>query len=287
MFTVIYVIFTQFRIRVIAILGMNSSQPHFTAIVLAADREAVNEVAKAAGVRCKSLVPINGTPMVLRVLSALDASGCVGDRILCGPSEAIIAQEPDFRTQIAAGGIQWLEHQATPSASAYQAMQQIPEETPVLLTTSDHALLNPRIVDYFCSHALDTCCDVVAGVARHEEVTAFCPETHRTAYRFKDGSYCSCNLFAFLTPRARTAALFWRQVESQRKNPLRIIRAFGIISLIRYLSGSMTLSSAMDRVSHRLGFKAGYVALPFPEAAIDVDSVRDWHIVSRLAGEKM
>ena len=166
-------------------------------------------------------------------------------------------------------------------------MQQLPEETPVLLTTSDHALLTPQIVDYFCSQALNSGCDVVAAVARHEEVTRFCPETHRTAYRFKDGAYCSCNLFAFLTPRARAAALFWRQVENQRKSPLRIIRTFGLISLIRYLLGGMTFATAVDRVSQRLGFKAGFVILPFPEAAIDVDSVRDWHVVRRLAGEKI
>ena len=156
----------------------------------------------------------------------------------------------------------------------------------MLLTTSDHALLSPQVVDYFCLQALSSGCDVVAAVARHEEVTTAYPETHRTAYRFKDGAYCSCNLFAFLTPRARAAALFWRQVENQRKSPLRIIRVFGWISVMRYLSGSITLAGAMDRVSRRLGFKAGVVILPFPEAAIDVDSVRDWNFVRRIAGEK-
>jgi GTP:adenosylcobinamide-phosphate guanylyltransferase len=266
---------------------MNTFQPRFTAIVLAADREAVNEVAKAAAVRCKSLVPVDGTPMVFRVLDALDSSGYVGERILCGPADTVMALEPDLRNYVATRGIRWFENQATPSASAYYAMQQLPEETPVLLTTSDHALLTPQIVDYFCSQALNSGGDVVAAVARHEEVTRFCPETHRTAYRFKDGSFCSCNLFAFLTPRARAAALFWRQVENQRKSPLRIIHAFGVTSLIRYLLGNLTLAAAVGRVSHRLGFKAGFVVLPFPEAAIDVDSVKDWHAVRQLAGEKI
>jgi len=48
----------------------------------------------------------------------------------------------------------------------------------------------------------------------------------------------------------------------------------------------LALVAAMDRVSQRLGFKAGVVVLPFPEAAIDVDSVRDWQAVRRIAGEK-
>ena len=265
---------------------MNTSLPRFTAIVLAADRESVNEVAKAAGVRCKSLAPVDGAPMVFRVLEALRSSCYVGERILCGPPGTVMAQEPELRAYVAAGGVRWFENQATPSASVHHVMQQLPEKTPVLLTTGDHALLSPQIVDYFCLHALASACDVVAAVARHEGVATACPETRRTSYRFKEGAYCSCNLFAFLTPQARAAALFWRQVENQRKSPLRIIRAFGWIAVMRYVLGGMTLAGAMDRVSHRLGFKAGVVILPFPEAAIDVDSVRDWYVARRIAGEK-
>jgi hypothetical protein len=75
-------------------------------------------------------------------------------------------------------------------------------------------------------------------------------------------------------------------VENQRKSPLRVIRAFGWIAVMRYLLGGITLAGAADRVSSRLGFKAGVVVLPFPEAAIDVDSVSDWYVVRRIAGEK-
>lgn len=265
---------------------MTTSGPRFTAIVLAADRETVNEVARAAGVRCKSLAPVNGTPMVFRVLEALRSSRCVAERILCGPPGTVMAQEPALRDSVAAGGIRWIENQATPSSSAYHVLQQLPEDTPVLLTTGDHALLSPRVVDYFCTQALSSGCDVVAAVTRREEVIAAYPETRRTAYRFKDGGYCSCNLFAFLTPRARAAALFWRQVENQRKSPLRVIRVFGWVAVVRYLSGGVTIAGAMNLVSRRLGFSAGVVILPFPEAAVDVDTVGDWNTVRRIAGEK-
>ena len=264
----------------------NTPAPRFTAIVLAGDRGPVNEVAKAAGVRSKSLAPVQGVPMVIRVLEALRSSTCSGERILSGPSGTVMEQEPELRDYVASSGVRWFENQATPSASAHHVMQKLPEKTPVLLTTSDHALLSPRILDNFCLQALASACDVVAAVARHDVVTAAFPETRRTSYRFQDGAYCSCNLFAFLTPRARAAALFWRQVENQRKSPLRIVRAFGWVAVMRYLSGHITLAAAVDRVSHRLGFKAGVVILPFPEAAIDVDSVGDWHEVRRIAGER-
>ena len=232
---------------------MTNPHPKFTAVVLAADRGPDDPVAKAAGVHCKSLTPVGGKPMVFRVLDALTASQVVNRYILCGPPKSIVDQEPDLQTLIASGRVKWFENQATPSSSAFHVLQTLPDETPVLLTTADHALLSARIVDYFCSEAQATGCDVVAGVARHEAVTAAYPQTRRTATRLEDGAYCGCNLFAFLTPRARLAANFWRRVENQRKNPLRIIRVLGWGAVSRYLMGRLSLNEALKRMSQRLG----------------------------------
>jgi len=264
---------------------MDVGQQLFTAIILAADREAENPVAKAAGVRCKSLAPVNGTPMVFRVLAALSASGSVNRQILCGPPRNIIDREPELSQYVAAGGAEWMESLQTPSLSTDHVIQTVPEETPVLLTTSDHALLSPWIVDYFCREAKNAGCDVVAAVAPYNTVAAAYPQTRRTAYRFKDGSYCSCNLFAFLTPLSRTVPSFWRRVEQQRKNPLKVISALGWITVLRYMLGRLTLTEAVAQISKYLGCRAGIVVMPFPEAAIDVDSVNDWHIVEQIAAQ--
>ena len=255
-------------------------------MVLAADRAPDDPVAKAAGVRCKSLTPVGGKPMVFRVLDALAASRVVNTYILCGPPKSVVDQEPELRTLIASGRVQWFENQATPSSSAFHVLQTLPDESPVLLTTADHALLSARIVDFFCSEAQATDCDVVAGIARHEAVTAAYPQTRRTATRLEDGAYCGCNLFAFLTPRARLAADFWRRVENQRKNPLRLIRVLGWSAVLRYLMGRLSLNEALKRMSHRLGFKAGAVVLPFPEAAVDVDSVNDLKLVENIVSNR-
>ena len=265
---------------------MTNHQPKFTAVVLAADRGPDDPVAKAAGVRCKSLTPVGGKPMVVRVLDALTASQAVNAYILCGPPKSVVDQEADLETLIASGRVKWFENQATPSSSAFHVLQTLPDETPVLLTTADHVLLSARIVDYFCSEALATGCDVVAGIARHEAVTAAYPRTRRTATRLEDGAYCGCNLFAFLTPRARLAADFWRRVEDQRKNPLRLIRVLGWGAVLRYLMGRLSLNEALKRMSHRLGFKAGAVVLPFPEAAVDVDSVNDLKLAENIVSNR-
>jgi GTP:adenosylcobinamide-phosphate guanylyltransferase len=266
---------------------MDSGQQVFTAIILAADREMHNPVAAAAGVRCKSMAPVNGTPMLFRVIEALASSGHVSNQILCGPPQSIMDQEPALKEYVTSGRVGWKENQATPSLSAFHAMASLPVEVPLLLTTSDHALLSPRIVDHFCREACKAELDVAAAVVRHEIVTAAYPHTRRTAYKFRDGAYCSCNLFAFMTPRSRQVPNFWRRVEQQRKNPLRVINILGWMTVFRYLLRDLTLAEVLDRLSRKLGCTAGVVVLPYPEAAIDVDSAEDWRYVQQIAAKTL
>ena len=265
---------------------MDPEQQYFTALILAADREADNPVAKAAGVLCKSLAPVDETPMIFRVLDALSSSEKVGDKLLCGPPRAIIDQESELGDYLASGKAAWIENQATPSLSAYESIKSLPQENPVLLTTSDHALLTSEVVDYFCNKAQESGCDVAIALAPYETVMAAYPQTARTGYRFKDGKYCSCNLFAFLTPKSRSVPTFWRRIEQQRKNPLLVISSLGWITVLRYLVGGLSLPEAVEKISGRLGCKVGVVVMPYPEAAIDVDSVQDWHLVQQIVAKR-
>jgi len=256
----------------------------FTAIILAGDRGPNDPVARAAGVCCKALSPVGGQPMVLRVLAALEESPAVARRLLCGPPWSAVEQNARLHAGIEAGNFGWLATQATPSASAAAALRTLPEQVPVLLTTADHALLSAGIVDYFCAQASHSGCDAVVALALYEQVAAAYPGIRRTVLKFQDNRYCSCNLFAFLTPRGRTVADFWRQVEQQRKRPVRMLRILGWTTVLRYLLGRLSLNEALARLSRRLGLRLGFVLLPFPEAAVDVDSVDDWMFVRRLAG---
>ena len=58
------------------------------------------------------------------------------------------------------------------------------------------------------------------------------------------------------------------------------------MAVLRYLMGRLSLAEALDRISSRLGFKAGAVIMPFAEAAVDVDSVSDLELVEQIVAEK-
>jgi hypothetical protein len=108
------------------------------------------------------------------------------------------------------------------------------------------------------------------------------PGCRRTVTRLKDGGFCSCNLFAFLTPKSYTAANFWRQVEQQRKKPLRIVSVCGWMTVLRFLLGQLTVEDGLQRISQRMGLKAGAIMMTQPEAAVDVDTVEDLTLANRI-----
>ncbi|MGD8925033.1 MAG: NTP transferase domain-containing protein [Syntrophobacterales bacterium] len=265
---------------------MTNEERPFTAVVLAADRSSDDPLIQAAGVCCKALVPVGGIPMVLRVLDALNAAQEIDSRILCGPHQSAIDQEAGLSGLVSSGEVEWVENQATPSSSTYHALQSLPGDSPVLVTTADHALLNGEMVDYFCREARNSGCDIAVGLVSHALVAGAYPETRRTVTKFQDGGYCSCNLFGFLSPRARVAADFWRRVESQRKKTLRVISVLGWTAVLRYLLGRLTLAEGLKQISHRLGLSAGAVLMPFPEAGIDVDTVDDWKLVEKIVADQ-
>lgn len=254
----------------------------FSAIILAADRGPEDPVAAAAGVGGKALAPVCGRAMVLRVLDALAEAGETSQRFLVGPANSVVGQNPELAALVDAGRVGWFAPLATPSSSAFHALQSLPDDTPVLVTTADHALLTAEMVDHFCREARLSGCDVVAAVARHELVAEAFPGTRRTVTRLRDGGYCGCNLFAFLTPQSRRAAEFWRKVEQERKKPLRIIRIMGWLAVLRYLLGRLTLEQALAGLSRRMGLRAGVVRMPFAEVAVDVDKLEDMRLVESV-----
>ncbi|MDN5752615.1 MAG: nucleotidyltransferase family protein [Nitrosospira sp.] len=258
----------------------------FTALVLAADRTANDPIAVKTGMACKAIAPIYGTPMIIRVLDALEASGMVKTIVVCGPPESAIPDCPELEKRIECGRVTWLPNLDSPSRSANSGLSHIDQDAPVLLTTADHALLTPSIVRYFLGESQMTTSDATVGVVKYEDVAAAFPGVKRTVIRLRGGGVCGCNLYAFLNNRGRGLVSFWRRAEDLRKRPwLLIAQIFGPMAVLSYLLGSLTLDRALDAVSAKTGIVVGPVFLPYPQAGVDVDKVEDMLLAeSVLAG---
>lgn len=266
----------------------NASEPaRFSALVLAGDRHANDPVIALGDAGCKALTPVNGVPMLHRVVSALNSSELIGDITLVGPNRALLDRDPFMHALLDSGAVSALEPAASPSASALRGLQHIAAR-PVFVTTADHALLRREIVDYFLEHSRTSVCDVTVAVTPLATVLGMFPDNRRTAIKLQGGPYCGSNMFAFMTPESEKIAAFWRNIEQQRKNPRKVIAgALGFAATLKYLLGRLSLDQAMQRISAAVGVRVGAVVMPFAEAAVDIDSVSDHRLVEQTLRQRM
>jgi GTP:adenosylcobinamide-phosphate guanylyltransferase len=254
----------------------------FAVVVLAGERKpGADPLSHAAGVSSKILVPVAGRAVIDHVIGALEATPELDSRWLAGPDRSIVDRHPPLRERIETGQWRWLAPMESPASTALTALHAIGPR-PVLVTTADHAWLRPEILAHFLSAAVATGADVAIGFARLEAVRARFPKSRRTGWRFQDGGYCGCNLFAFMTPKSAAVARLWRSFEKDRKKPWRIVAGLGIGLLARYALGRLTLAEGLAELGRRADCSIAPVVLPYPEAAVDVDSVADWELVNRL-----
>lgn len=243
----------------------------FNALVLAGSRGGVDPLADYAGVTDKALIRIGGATMLERVVVALRAAGAA--RI------AVSANAPAVRAEALRLGAEPVDAAAGPSLSTLQGLREF--GAPLLVTTADHALLRPEwITDFLGDAPADA--DVAALLARRDVIERDAPPTRRTYLRFADGGWSGCNLFLLRTPAAEAAVGLWMSVERDRKRPWRIVRRLGSGTLLRYVTGRLTLDAALGRLGALVGVRAAAVAARHGLAAVDVDKPADLDLVRGL-----
>ena len=91
-------------------------------------------MAQSAAVSCKALTPVLGREMVLRVLDALAEADQIDKRFLAGPPIVAVEQNPELSVLVNSDRVKWFAPQDTPSTSAWNILQSLPEDIPVLVT---------------------------------------------------------------------------------------------------------------------------------------------------------
>ena len=228
-------------------------------------------MARAFGVSHKCLIEVGGTPMLSRVLATLRGHPAIGRIGVSIENEALVEQALGPLPN----DVFVIPSCSSAAASAAAVLESALLEHPVLLTTADHVLLQPAMLDHFFGQSTASSADLTVGLASAETILGAYPETRRTFMGFGPDRVSGCNLFGLMTPNSLQAITFWRAMERNRKRPWRLVAALGAGPLIRYGLGRLDLETAFRLGSERLGLDARPVMMPFAEAAIDVDKPDD------------
>ncbi|MGB0906707.1 MAG: nucleotidyltransferase family protein [Maricaulaceae bacterium] len=239
-------------------------------LILAGQREGVvDPLCAEAGIERKALLPLLGRPMIDYVLEALSASKLAPKFYVSGfdaDYDARLLQSPS------APG---------PAGSALVAIE-AGIDAPLLVTTCDHPLLTPGMVEIFLSGARESGADFCVGLAERDIIDPAYPGVSRTYLKFSDKAVSGCNLFYIANAKGIEAIRFWRQAQHDRKKPWKLASRFGVRILFDYLLGRLTLGGAFEYASKRLGITAKPVLIPIAEAAIDVDKPSDKRFVEQI-----
>jgi hypothetical protein len=198
----------------------------------------------------------------------------------------LVGRFPGLAEAMDRGDFSVRESEGSPSRSVLAAFDAAPDGWPWLVTTADHALLDAAILDHFFEGAATSGADLAVGLVPRSAIEARFPGARRTYLPFRGESYSGANLFAFLDARSRRVAEFWLRAESLRKQPWKLIREFGWVSLALFLLRRLDLDQALERASKVVGARVRAVALPMAEAAVDVDKIEDLELVRSILHER-
>ena len=236
-----------------------------------------------AQVSGKSIVPLAGIPMIVRVIEAIEASNMAGEIRICGPARPTISECPALQNIINAQRVEWVPPGDSPCNSVAACIDRISGTDPVFITTADHGLLSPDMIAYFLNESAITNADATVGLVDYQTIISAYPDSRRTRLKFQNGNYCGCNLFTMFNQSGKDLVSLWKQVEEHRKQPFRILnRLLGPIRTIFYILGKLTLEEALLSLEEKYSINTRAIILPYPTAGIDIDTVADLHLAESI-----
>ncbi len=260
---------------------MNMTDKPIKALILAGRRNKEGDPLDPYGGGHKAFIEIGGKLMIERVLDALGGVSSI--------KQIAVAAPDDVRARLsrlpAGEGLDFTAAEGSPAKTVAAALDALPDDEALLVTTCDHALLTDEMIRSFLSTIDPSCHDVAAACVEREIYEAAYPETRRTFIRFSDFAFSGANLFWFNGARAKPLVEFWQRLEGKRKKPAAMAVEIGVLTAFRYLTGQLTKAGALNRIMQKTGVDVTLVSLPFAEAAIDIDKLEDIETVrSILAG---
>ncbi len=246
-----------------------------TAVVLAGSRPGIDSFAAALGTDLKALIPVAGKPLVRWPVEALLASDRIGGIVVLSQAPERIAEAlpADARLQVDRSG-------QTIAATLQALCADGSVEWPVLVTTADHALLDPAMLDEFIASARGA--DIAIGLVERRTLHARFPHAQRTWLKFRGGAYSGANLFLLGSPRVSSALESWRSVEQDRKKGWRLLWQLGPALFAGTALRLRSLQQVLDSLGKRLSLRIRAVELSNPLACVDVDKDADLALVEPI-----
>jgi len=267
-----------------------ATQGRYTVLIMAANRRGINDpVARMGGVSHKCVVPIAGMPMIERVVRTIEAWGKAGRILVSIENSEILDSVPYVADLRRDGRIEFVRSGANFLESVGNAAGRLMDtDYPVLITTGDNVLHTPSIIDDFCTAATASEAEVAFALTPRTVVADSYPQDAPDVgyLTFAEGQHSNCNIYMLRSPRTLPVVRTMQEGGQFRSHPLRILRAFGFVAMVKYQLGRVRIPDIKQRLERLFGLPVAPIILRYAEAPIDVDNPTTYALVERILHQR-
>jgi GTP:adenosylcobinamide-phosphate guanylyltransferase len=228
----------------------------------------------------KSMLDINGKPMVQYVIDALNACEQIERIVVVGlPPQNLLESAKPLLILEDSGDLV-----ANILAGAAELLRQDPQAPYALIISSDIPAITSEMIAWVIEQVQQSDYEIYYTVLDRRVMLARYPQSRRTYIHLKALDLLGGELHALRLNIANRENPLWDRLVEARKSPLHQAALLGYDTLFLLLLGRLSLDEAAAAFSRRLGIRARAILCPYAEVGLDVDKPFELQLMRKALG---
>lgn len=232
------------------------------------------------GTSSKALIQIENKPMVEYLIDTLHETSFISKIVAIVPLSAqyenwapkvhkVLNADDSFIENVRSG-LEYLEN--VPGGCSDR----------VMVASCDIPLITAKVVEDFVDLCSTIDAEIIYPIIPRDVVERRYPETKRTYAKMKEGYFTGGNIMLVRPSAVLKNYELVKKAYALRKSPLKLSRELGPKFIMKFLTNSLSVTEAEERVGELLNAKSRAVIIPHPEIGIDVDKVEDLELIQKI-----
>lgn len=248
--------------------------------VILAGGKSKGDLYHLTGVENKAFIKIAGREMIDYTIEALQNAKDIEEFIIVGDEEMLKEKVKEKLKKIIPAKETFLEN-------IFLAIEYYKDERKILFLGADAPLIDSIMIEEFLEECGKKEADIYYPVIEKKIAEKKFPGVKRTYARLKDGIFTGGNMFLLNPDVLLSFKNLLEEAIGKRKSPFKLFKMLGIVFIIKFLLGRLTIAEAEKRVQQILkGYKMIAVICKYPEVGVDVDKISDLKIVNEYLEKK-
>ncbi len=230
-------------------------------------------LAERAGTELKALIPVQGIPVLVRIIQALRQSEDVGTIVVVGPQSTLegIAQDAgaDVVLPEGDGGIENL-------VRGFQAYRDVVGDGQALFVASDLPFLETDAISGFLQQVQGIESDILYPIVARSVFEIAYPGVPKTFARLAEGEFTGASVMRMRPEAILRSRPLIEQVFAARKNPMGMAKLLGFWHILKFATGRLTIAQAETRASILTGCACVAMREADHRIAYDMDDLTDY-----------